>query len=148
MSDLVQRLREAREPGGTNLSLWELAGEAADEIERTKLYDTIAHANKVQAEEIERLTHHLTAESNAVIALTRELADWRTWGTIEVAIRNPNVASYMEHWEGRATKAEAEVDRLRAALKFYADRNHYGHFGLLKDDGKVAREALAGEKHD
>ena len=38
-----------------------------------------------------------------------ELARWATWGTIEVAIRNPNVASYIEHWEKRALSAEAEA---------------------------------------
>jgi hypothetical protein len=31
----------------------------------------------------------------------------RTCGIIEVALRNPNVASYCEHWEGRTEKAEA-----------------------------------------
>ena len=46
-----------------------------------------------------------------------ELVQWCTWGTIEIAVRNPNVASYMEHWEGRATKAETERDALRAALE-------------------------------
>lgn len=46
-----------------------------------------------------------------------ELARWATWGTIEVAIRNPNVASYIEHWEKRALSAEAERDALRAAVE-------------------------------
>jgi hypothetical protein len=45
-----------------------------------------------------------------------ELAQWRTCGVIEIAVRNVNVKSYMDHWEGRATKAEAERDKLRAAL--------------------------------
>jgi hypothetical protein len=39
-------------------------------------------------------------------------AQRRTWGVIEIAVRNPNVSSYMEHWEGRALKAEAELARL------------------------------------
>ena len=39
-----------------------------------------------------------------------ELTRWATWGTIEVAIRNPNVASYIEHWEKRALSAEDERD--------------------------------------
>ena len=46
-----------------------------------------------------------------------ELTRWATWGTIEVAIRNPNVASYIEHWEKRALSAEAERDALRAAVE-------------------------------
>lgn len=45
-----------------------------------------------------------------------ELAQWRTWGVIEIAVRNVNVKSYMDHWEGRATKAEAARDKLRSAL--------------------------------
>ena len=40
-----------------------------------------------------------------------ELTRWATWGTIEVAIRNPNVASYIEHWEKRALSAEAIINR-------------------------------------
>ena len=38
--------------------------------------------------------------------LQRELASWHTWGIVEIAIRNPNVESYMNEWESRATKAE------------------------------------------
>ena len=49
--------------------------------------------------------------------LRAELEQWTTWGVIEVAIRNPSVSEYMRHWEGRATKAEAEVERLRAELE-------------------------------
>ena len=45
------------------------------------------------------------------------LGQWKTWGIVEVAIRNPNVASYMEHWEGRATKAEAENAQLRQQIE-------------------------------
>jgi hypothetical protein len=41
--------------------------------------------------------------------LERENADFRTWGIIEVAVRNPNVAEYMQHWEGRALRAEAAL---------------------------------------
>lgn len=38
--------------------------------------------------------------------------EWSGWGFIEVAIRNPSVSEYMDHWEKRAEKAEAEVKRL------------------------------------
>ena len=37
-------------------------------------------------------------------------------GIIEVAVRNPSVAEYMAHWEGRALQAEAEISSLRAKL--------------------------------
>lgn len=43
-----------------------------------------------------------------------QIEQWKTWGVIEIAVRNPNVASYMEEWEERATKAE---DRLSACEK-------------------------------
>lgn len=49
--------------------------------------------------------------------LERENADFRTWGIIEIATRNPNVAEYMTHWEARAEKAEAENEALRARLQ-------------------------------
>jgi len=39
----------------------------------------------------------------------KELADFKSWGIIEVAIRNPNVAEYMKHWEGRTEKAETAL---------------------------------------
>ena len=41
--------------------------------------------------------------------LEAQLKEWETWGVIEIAVRNPNVASYMNHWEGRATQAEAQL---------------------------------------
>ena len=44
-----------------------------------------------------------------------ELHLLKTSGIIEVAVRNPNVADYMEHWEGRAIKAETHCDELVAA---------------------------------
>lgn len=57
-------------------------------------------------------------------ALERELADkneelhnWRNWCVIEVAVRNPNVAEFMRHWESRAESAEAETARLRERLE-------------------------------
>jgi hypothetical protein len=48
--------------------------------------------------------------------LQRELDILTGGGIIEVAVRNVNVRHYMEHWEGRAIKAEAKVERLREAL--------------------------------
>lgn len=43
--------------------------------------------------------------------LARQEEQWKTWGIIEVAVLNPNVASYMEHWENRSVKAEAQIGR-------------------------------------
>jgi hypothetical protein len=36
-------------------------------------------------------------------------AEWKSWGVVEVAVRNPQVAEYCKHWEGRCTKAEGEL---------------------------------------
>ena len=44
-------------------------------------------------------------------AAVLELVDLLTkGGIIEVAIRNPSVAEYMDHWESRALKAEAHKE--------------------------------------
>jgi hypothetical protein len=50
-------------------------------------------------------------------ALEAEVEQWKTWGIIEIAVRNLNVASYMEEWESRAIKAEAEIERLKAPVR-------------------------------
>ena len=52
--------------------------------------------------------------------LREELHLMKTAGIIEVAVRNPSVAEYMDHWEGRAEAAEAEVRTLREALEPFA----------------------------
>lgn len=58
-------------------------------------------------------TEELTAERDR---LADELKAWAGFGIIEASVRNPNIAEYMRHWEGRAEKAEAENERLRAQL--------------------------------
>lgn len=49
--------------------------------------------------------------------LERENADFRTWGIIEIATRNPNVAEYMAHWEARAESAEAKLAEARKVIE-------------------------------
>lgn len=49
--------------------------------------------------------------------LERELQHFTSSGIVEIAVRNPSVSEYMEHWEGRTLRAEADRDRLRAALE-------------------------------
>jgi Asp-tRNA(Asn)/Glu-tRNA(Gln) amidotransferase B subunit len=51
-----------------------------------------------------------------ITRLTAEVERLKTSGIAEVAAHNPSVMDYMRHWEGRTLKAEAEVERLRAAL--------------------------------
>ena len=41
---------------------------------------------------------------------------WSSWGILEVAVRNQSVSHYVNHWEGRATKAESEVAALKARV--------------------------------
>jgi hypothetical protein len=48
--------------------------------------------------------------------LRSQLRNWETWGTVEIAIRNPNVDSYMKHWEGRALAAEEKVAELKGRI--------------------------------
>ena len=50
----------------------------------------------------------------ALAQAQQENEQWRTWGVIEIAIRNVNVASYMNEWEGRALKAETQLAALTA----------------------------------
>lgn len=53
----------------------------------------------------------------AELAACREkLAQWETWGIIEVAIRNPNVASYVKEWESRALNAEQQLAAAKDAV--------------------------------
>lgn len=66
--------------------------------------------------------------------LREEVAFLKSCGIVELAVRNPNVADWMQHWEGRAEKAEAALRSAAStsteavgvkALEF-ADRNSFG----------------------
>jgi hypothetical protein len=54
------------------------------------------------------------ADAQQIAALRAENEQWKTWGVIEIAIRNVNIASYMNEWEGRTLKAEAQLTALQA----------------------------------
>jgi len=54
-----------------------------------------------------------------VEALEAENEQWRSWGVIEIAVRNPNVASYMDHWEKRAEAAEAKLAALERDISAF-----------------------------
>lgn len=49
--------------------------------------------------------------------LRAELHLMKTAGIIEVAVRNPSVADYMAHWEGRALAAEARTQAAEQRVK-------------------------------
>ena len=59
----------------------------------------------------------LLSASDDLLAVVKELreqvADWQRWSIVEIAVRNPNVASYINHWEGRTLAAEATLATLR-----------------------------------
>ena len=70
---------------------------------------------------IEQMARDVNADSVAkdarIAELEAEIHNWKTWGIIEVAIRNPSVSEYMNHWEGRCLKAEAANAKMKACLE-------------------------------
>jgi hypothetical protein len=70
----------------------------------------------------------IPSETPELDRLRDEVETLTTAGIIEVAVRNPSVAEYMRHWEGRAEKAEAaleaairERDEARARLGSHSE---------------------------
>lgn len=91
-----------------------------------------------------KATEKLEGDALTIAFLKANLEELRTGGIITVAMTNPNVMSYMEHWETRAEKAEAEVERLKAELRRIAEGNlgddpWQANYARIK---QVASEAL------
>jgi hypothetical protein len=57
-------------------------------------------------EDYEKIIEELEAENHLL----------KTSGIIEVAVRNPNVAEYIRHWEARAETAEAKLAEALVSL--------------------------------
>ncbi len=79
--------------------------------------------------------------------------NWRTCGIIELAIRNVNVASYMEHWEGRALKAEAALAALSTPSpvspeKEKAEATHEQRANAMRDEMCRALSATGAYPHE
>ena len=55
--------------------------------------------------------------------LQAELDLLKTCGIVEIAVRNPNVADYMRHWEARAEAAEAKLAALVDGLATVAEQS-------------------------
>jgi DNA repair exonuclease SbcCD ATPase subunit len=91
----VEVLRDA------NVALASENEQLTREIDRTRLYDTIAYANKVQADEIRELRAK-------VAQLTRERDEART----ELAERREQVDIEQQRWD----ELNVKYERLRAAL--------------------------------
>lgn len=97
----------------------------------------------------------IVAAVNALPGLLDELAILTTGGVIEVAVRNPSVRDYCEHWEGRALAAEsrasallARCEGLEAALREIAADSWSPDSSFCHPEGcespGIARRALAG----
>jgi hypothetical protein len=91
----------------------------------------------------------LWAEVDALrVALAAAEAKLATFGMVELAVRNPNVSSYITEWEGRALRAEAaladERRQLTAALeaeRLHADALADGHRVVCAEGGRGNRDA-------
>ncbi len=95
--------------------------------------------------------HKLVAE------LEKENDQWKTWGIVEIAVRNPNVASYIVHWEARAFKAEemgitmssqigryqVEIERLKNDLEKTEALLHIANEERTKLRGNIAMAEYA-----
>lgn len=93
------------------------AREAVEAIARNATHVPLASATPADVGELDPSACANAEPLSRLEQLERENADFRTWGIIEVAIRNPNVAEYMAHWEARTQKAEAENEALRTKLE-------------------------------
>ena len=127
-------------------ALRSIAESAAMETLRTEVADVIASLKEWQTKNNDLLIPHAW---QTIERLERELAqmaaqkaeaehNWRTWGVIEVAIRNPSVAEYMRHWEGRAESAERRVSELEAKLaESSRDAERLAYLTADHDDAEV-----------
>ena len=52
------------------------------------------------------------------VELKARLRNFETCGVIQLSIHNPNLSSYMDHWEHRAITAEEEVTKLKKRNTF------------------------------
>lgn len=84
--------------------------------------------------------------------VSEELHLMKTAGIIEVAVRNPSVMEYMQHWEGRAEKAEEELAKVRevnaeqaSQVTYWRDRAHHAEDQLRRAQQDKLRMARAGE---
>lgn len=58
----------------------------------------------------EAAANRRTPEQIEIDRLRAELDHFTKSGIVEIAVRNPSVAEYMRHWEGRAEKAERTIE--------------------------------------
>lgn len=73
----------------------------------------------ITLDELKRFMEAAQAQALTTLTETKKERDgWKRGylmdGVCEIGAANPNVASYMDHWEGRALKAEARAEALQA----------------------------------
>jgi hypothetical protein len=76
--------------------------------------------------------------ANRIDELEAENHLLKTSSIIEVAVRNPSVMEYMQHWEGRAEAAEAKLAKAVKALVQMVGKKYYAD-----DPWGIARATLA-----
>ena len=79
--------------------------------------------------------------ANRIDELEAENHLLKTSSIIEVAVRNPSVMEYMQHWEGRAEAAEAKLAKAVKALVQMVGKKYYAD-----DPWGIARATLAALK--
>lgn len=62
-------------------------------------------------------SHGIQIGVDCTKCLKAEVEQLKTCSTIEIMCENPSVDSHVREWEGRCLRAEAEVERLRAAMR-------------------------------
>lgn len=65
----------------------------------------------------------LDRAARALAEAQAENKQWRTWGIVEIAARNPSVMEYMDHWENRTLKAEAALAETQADARHIRQEN-------------------------
>lgn len=80
-----------------------------------QLTDALQRISKLETE----LASFYTAwedKTTLILNLQQQLHQFKTAGIAQLAIHNPNLKSYMSHWERRAIKAEENCKIMREAL--------------------------------
>ena len=72
----------------------------------------------------------------------------KTSGIIEVAVRNPRVMEYIQHWEGRAEAAEAKLAKAEVIIRIIASDKWDERLGEAVDLSCEYLAELKGDSDD
>lgn len=90
----------------------------------------VAEANRLHEPEDLNDMSRRDAMEIRIEELEAEITMLKTSGIIEVAVRNPNVMEYMQHWEGRALSAEAKLEKLEETVRIQSELIRYACGGV------------------